>query len=113
MPPQGEHLRPAAEADHSKAAQRARDSKAGLAEHAVGFGRRREPREMSRVQSIQLRSEGQVRSNDQGIDEGQAGNGSTEIEERIDARETGTALAGKGELAGSGKHGRLRQAVRN
>ena len=111
--PQGLHHRPATGAAHSKTARKAKDSKAGLAEHAAGFGRQREPREEPRVQLIQLRREVQDRSNEPEIDEGKAGNSPTGSEERSDARETGAASAAKDELAESGNHGRLRQAVRN
>lgn len=50
----------------------------------------------------QLRSQGQVRSNDQGFVEGSTGNGLALDEELIDARETGTASAGMEELADQG-----------
>lgn len=113
MRPRGRHRGAKTEASHSTAAWRARDSKqdsqrtqtvpAGCAHHE-------ERRESSQSSfAVKSRFDRTMRESTRGELE----TARLKVDERIDAGGTGAALAAMEELAGSGKHGRLRQAVWN
>lgn len=86
---------------------------ASLAEDANGFGRLRTPRGMLKVPSTSFAAKSRFDRTMQESTRDGLKTARLKVEEHIDAGETGTAEAGKGELAGYGKHSRLRQAAWN